>query len=284
MIYRLTGVVHLALGDLAGIAVFTTIGISFGREAVAGAEPVVPLAIGLMLALALTAIVGAGVYRVAVAPFVKRGFSIAWVGGVVASAIVLRGLVQAAFPRASYTLAEWIPTGGVGSDGVLSLGGATTLQAQTIFVGVLALLLCGGAGWVLRRSRAGVVLRAISEDRLAAALSGVAVERWLAATFAVSALLVGGVSVVALSGASVGVNTTTLLGVKGLVAAVAARFGSPARVLSSAVILGVAETALDTLDFGPLELGPGYGAVVPIAVAVVLLALWSERSPLQEGA
>jgi branched-chain amino acid transport system permease protein len=284
VIYRLTGIVHLAIGELAGIAIFTTVGISFGRQAVAGAEPQVPLAIGLVLALALTAGAGAVVYRVAIAPFVKRGFSIAWVGGIVALAIVLRGLIQAVFPRSSYTFVESLPTGWIASDGVLSLGGNATLQARTVFVGVLALLLCAGAGWLLNRSRWGVVLRAISEDRLAAAFCGVAVERWLLAAFAVSALLAGGVACVALSGTSITVNTTTLLGVKGLVAAVVARFGTPARVLSTALLVGVAETALSTLDIGPLKLGPGYSAVIPVAVAVVLLAFWSERSRLQERA
>jgi branched-chain amino acid transport system permease protein len=282
VLYRLTGIVHLAIGELAGITVFMTFWIAYGREAVAGTTARLPVVLAIGASLAVTALLGAIVFLVAVDPFVRRGFSVAWVGGVVAAAIALRGIVQVSFPRSSYTFAELLPLRSIGTDGVISLGGGATVQARAVVVGGVALLLAIAAGWLLEHSKYGTALRAISDDRLAAALCGVAVRKLVVAAFAVAALVVGGIAVLALSGEALTVNTTTLLGLKGLVAAVAARFGSPRRVVGVAILLGVIETSLATVHIGILELGPAYSDVVPIAIAILLLAAWGGRTALQE--
>ena len=243
-----------------------------------------PLGLALLAAVVVTAAIGALVYLVAVRPFLRRGFSVAWVGGVVAAAIALRGLVRVFFTRSSYTFAEWLPVRSFGNDGVIGLGGGATLQVRTVFVGAAALALAGATGWVLERSRFGAAVRAASEDRLAASLCGVAVEELRVSAFGLAGLLAGGIAVIALSGSSLSPETTTLLGLKGLVAAVAVRFGRPRKLFAAAVVLGLVETALGAFDVGGLELGPEFGEVVPIAVAILLLAMWGERRPLQERA
>lgn len=282
VLYRLTGIAHLAIGELAGLAVFTTILIAYGRESVAGTAPRVPEVVALAVALAATAAMGFLVYRVAVEPFLRRGFSVAWVGGIVAAAIAVRGAVRLIFPRDSYTFASWLPIRSLGTDGVISFGGGATVQARAVVAGIVALSLSVATGWLLQRSKHGMALRAISEDRLGASLSGIPVERLLGTAFAGAALLVGAIASISLAGTAVGLDTTSVLGLKGLVAAVAARFGSPLRIVVVSLLLGVVETSIAALDVGSVELGPSFSEVIPIAVAILLLAAWGERTALQE--
>jgi branched-chain amino acid transport system permease protein len=282
LLYRLTGVVHLALGELAGICVFTTLWVAYGRSAVAGTDARVPFVIGALVGLAVAAALGAIVFLAAVGPFIKRGFSLGWIGGIVASAIALRGLAEVFFPRASYTLPDPLSFQRFGSEGIVALGGGATVQIRVVAVGLIALAIAGLASWLLNHSRSGTALRAISDDRLAAALCGVPIPAALLAAFTVAAVMVAGASLLALSGSALTVDTGTLLGLKGLVAAVIARFGSPRRVLAMALLLGVLETGLATVQIGSLELGPSYSQVIPLALAMLLMALWRERTPLQE--
>ncbi|MEA2516701.1 MAG: branched-chain amino acid transport system permease protein [Actinomycetota bacterium] len=283
VLYRLTGVVHLALGELAAICVFTTLWVSYGREAVAGADAQVPFAVGALAGLAVSGLLGAIVYLVAIRPFIERGFSLGWIGGIVAAAIALRGLIAFLFPRASYTLANPLPFKDLGTDGIITLGGGASIQSKVLVVGLIALVIAAVATWLLDHSRAGAALRSISEDRVGAALCGIPVQAALLIAFAVAAIVVSGASLLALAGNPVTVGTGTLLGLKGLVAAAIARFGQPRRVFLAALAVGVLETAVASFHVGPVELGPAYSEVLPLLLGSIVLAAWPERAPLQEG-
>jgi branched-subunit amino acid ABC-type transport system permease component len=89
--------------------------------------------------------------------------------------------------------------------------------------------------------------------------------------------------VLAVPGSVMTVDTGTLLGLKGLVAAVAARFGRPRAVLLAGIGLGVVETVISVVDLGPLSLGPAYRDVIPIALVLAFMALKPARPELQEA-
>jgi branched-chain amino acid transport system permease protein len=282
-LYRLTGIVHLALGELAGLGVFTTIFLAHGTDPVAGGPASLPTAVAAVGGIVLAGLGGGLVYAVAIAPFVRRGFSIAWIGGVVAAAMALRGGVEVVFGPGSYTGVDVAHARSLGQSGAIEIGGAT-VQANGLVAGALAFVLVAVAMRLLDRSRAGLALRAVSDDRDAAALCGVAVARLQLFAFTAAATAAGAVGLVATSGVIVDSGSASLLGLKGLVAAVAARFASPRTVVASALGLGLVETTISNVDLGPFELGPGFGDVVPIAVAILLLNLWTRRAPLQEAA
>jgi branched-chain amino acid transport system permease protein len=284
VLYRLTGVVHLALGELAGICVFTTLWVSYGQEAVAGTDARVPFVVGAVVGLAVAGVVGTVVYLAAVRPFIARGFSLGWIGGIVAAAIALRGLTALVFTRASYTLADPLPLRNIGNDGIINLSDGATLQARVLVVGVVALAIAAAATWLLDHSRAGSALRAISEDRIGASLCGVPVQRALLLAFGTAAVVVAAASLLALAGNPVTVSTGTLLGLKGLVAAAVARFGNPRRVFVAALAVGVLETTVATFHIGPIALGPAYSEVLPLLIGLIVMAVWTERTPLQEEA
>lgn len=283
VLYRLTGIVHLAIGELAGVAAFTMILVVQGRHPAATGEGANLVAI--LMALVITGGLGALVYRAAIRPFVRRGFSIAWIGGVVAAGVTLRGLLHLVFPGSVYRVDLLAPISKIGNDGVVTLGGGgATIQLHTVAAGAVGIALIGGAVWWIERSRFGMQLKAISNDRVGAALCGVNAGSVELRAFALSSLLVAVAGMAALSGQAVTISSGSVLGLKGLIAAVAARFGPPRHVVTAGIVLGVVETGIGTLSVGRFELGPAYSAVIPIALAIVLLSTWRERTPLQEEA
>ena len=72
-------------------------------------------------------------------------------------------------------------------------------------------------------------------------------------------------------------DTGTLLGLQGLIAAVAVGFRSPLRAFGAGLVLGVVESAISDGSIGGHVLGPQYGTLIPIAIALVLLELGRRR-------
>src|SRR5215216_4343010 len=96
LVYRLTGVVHFAFGELIAVGVFATLFLAAGTEpvtstSVSGARFLVAVVGGL----AIVAAASAASYWFAVQPYQLRGSTIGWVGASLALAFALRTLVVA---------------------------------------------------------------------------------------------------------------------------------------------------------------------------------------------
>jgi branched-chain amino acid transport system permease protein len=89
-------------------------------------------------------------------------------------------------------------------------------------------------------------------------------------------------AVAAAPGEAVTANTGTLLGLKGLVAALAVRFGPPLRAFAAGLVLGVVEAAIANVHLGGWELGPAYREVLPILFVLLLISLWPSREALED--
>ena len=273
LIYRLTGVIHFALGELVGLTVFCTLFFAAGTGTVtqSNLSPgryAVSLAGGLVVAVAS----GVAFYLVAVRPFLGRGSLIGWVGGAVAITFVVRGLLDAVFQRESYVFPDPFSFDRVADGGLIDLGHGASLPVRTFFVIAVTLLLAFAAAAFLDRTRTGRGLRAIAEDADAARLMGVPSDRLLAVAFALAGGIAGLAAVIAAPGAPVTVEVGALLGLKGLVAALFARFELPWKVLVAGLGVGVLETAVASGHIGSFELGAAYRDVIPLALALVALA------------
>lgn len=281
-LYRLTGVVHLAIGELAGLAVFAVILIAQGASSPPAVVSPPRIVVAVAAALFVTGLAGAVVFKAAIDPFLRRGFSVAWVGGVVAAAVVLHGVVRLVFPAPSYRMPELLPTSNLGRDGIVSLGDGVTIQLGAVVAGIVGMALVLLLIRLVGRSRAGLRLRAVSEDRLAAALCGVRITTVQLAAFVIASMAVGILGMMATSGQSVSAASGSLLGLKGLIGAVAAGFGTPRRVIFVSLGLGVLETTLSSIDVAGFELGPGFANVIPVALAILLVTFWGHRGRVQE--
>ena len=273
LIYRLTGVIHFALGELISLAVFTTLFFAAGTGPVTrtklGLGRFAPALIG---GVAIAILGGALVYLVALRPFLRRESLIGWVGVLVAVTFAVRGFLTASFVRPSYVFPDPFPFSRFGRGGVLELGGGVTIQIRTFLVIAVGVALAGLAGWVLTGTRFGRALQAISSTREGAQLVGIPVDRLLALAFGLAGALAATAAVVQAPSAPVSVETGALLGLKGLVAALLVGFASSWRAFWAGLAVGVLEAAIATVDIGPLRLGPEYRDIIPLAIALAVIA------------
>jgi branched-chain amino acid transport system permease protein len=134
-------------------------------------------------------------------------------------------------------------------------------------------LLAAGASWLLGRTNLGKALQAVATEPFGARAIGLPVDGLLTAAFALAGVLAAVAAVVAAPAAPVSADTGALLGLKGLVAALLGRFGSPWKVFAAGLAVGVVETAVASLHVGALRLGPAYRDIIPLALAVVVMAV-----------
>ena len=282
LIYRLTGIVNFAFGDLVGLGVFATLLVLSGTTPVSqsGAhEPrfVLALLVGLVVCVAA----GALTYLGLVQPYLSRGSTIGWVAGTAAVAFAIRAAIGAVFQRSSYVFPDPLPFHRLGTAGFVRVGGAQ-VQARAFFVAGLAIVLALASAWFLDRTRHGRALRAVADDQEGARVVGVPVELAITLAFALVGALAMVAAVAAAPGEAVNANTGTLLGLKGLVAALAVRFGPPLQAFAAGLVLGVVEAAIANVHLGGWQLGPGYREVLPLAFVLLLISLRPSQRALEE--
>ena len=277
LVYQLTGIVHLALGDLVGLGVFAALLVTAGSGPVTQASAASwRFVLALIVGVALTAAVSAVTYRVFIHPYVVRDWTVGWVAATVAIAFTIQALLRAVFVRPAYVFPDPLPFHRIGNEGVVTVAGAT-FQLRALFVIALGVALARAVTVLVRDTHFGRGLQAIAQDSEAARLVGVPVERSIAR----AAALMGAVAVViAIAAAPSGpfaITTGSLLGIKGLVAAVLIGFADPLWAFAAGLGLGVAEAAIASGEIAGQGLGPEWREIIPIGLALVLLAARSRR-------
>jgi branched-chain amino acid transport system permease protein len=282
LIHRLTGIVNFAFGDLVGLGVFATLLVLAGTTPVSQSGAHEPkFLFALIVGLAVCVLAGAATYVGLVQPYLSRGSTVGWVAGTAAVAFAIRAVIGAVFQRSSYVFPDPLPFHRVGTAGFVHIGGAQ-VQARAFFVAGLAVALALGSAWFLDRTRHGRALRAVADDREAARVVGVPVELLITLAFALVGALAMVAAIAAAPGEAVNANTGTLLGLKGLVAALAVRFGPPLLAFAAGLVLGVVESGIANVHLGGWQLGPSYREVLPLAFVLLLIVLWPSREALEE--
>jgi branched-chain amino acid transport system permease protein len=271
LIYRLTGIVHFGLGDLIGLGVFTTLLVAAGTGAVAQQSVAAPrFLLALAAGLAVCVLASAGSYAYAVSPYVARGWTLGWVAATVAIAFAIRATLDAVFSRSAYVFPDPLPFHRIGRDGFVTIGGAS-VQVRTFYVLAVSLAIAAIATVTLERTRFGRALQAVAEDAEGARFVGIPVERLVAIAFGALGGIAALAAVAAAPSAPFDVGAGTLLGLKGLVAALVVRFASPLLAFAAGLGVGVLESAVAGLDVAGYQLGPSYRDVVPLALALLVV-------------
>jgi branched-chain amino acid transport system permease protein len=282
IVFRLTGIVHFAFGDLIGVAVFASLAVA------AGTGPVTQTSLGagrfaaaIVVGTIVAAAAGAGTYRLVVEPFLARGSTIGWIAGVVAIGLAAQAFISSTFARPSYVYPDPFPFHDVGSSGVLHVGGST-IQVRSLFVIGVGCLLAVAAGWTLERTRFGRAVSAIAQDQEAARIVGVPVERLTTIAFGLVGAIAAVAAVLAAPSAPFDAQTGALLGAKGLAAALVIGFRSPLRAFVAGIVLGVLEAAAGSLEIDGASLGPQYREVLPLALLLLVVMAVSARKTAEE--
>jgi branched-chain amino acid transport system permease protein len=219
-----------------------------------------PLSGAVVLALAACALWGIIVERVAVRPFVERGSS-AWLIATVALGIVIDNIVLFTFGKDPRGMPP----------GVLTTGAITIadirIQYLQALIPIVGIALALALHLFFRTTRYGKALLAVVQNKDAARLMGIDVERVILAAFALSGLLAGIAGILVAPLFTISSTMGTLFGIKAFAVAILGGLGSAWAVVLAGLVYGVAEALIIAL------LGSTYSQIVTFALVIVALAL-----------
>lgn len=171
LVYRATSVVNFAIGEFLLVGAYLTYTFAL----------LLPLPLALLAALPLAFLFGVLVERGFVRPLLGRNV-VAVIMATIGLAAALDGGVQLLWGPDLKYLPGSLPDLGFEAGGVY-------VSSRAVWNLLLALPLGLGLLWLLRKSRYGVLVRAISEREVAALALGIPTARILAGVWGVSALL-----------------------------------------------------------------------------------------------
>ncbi|HLX15320.1 MAG TPA: branched-chain amino acid ABC transporter permease [Bradyrhizobium sp.] len=224
LIYNASNVINFAQGE------FIMLG---GMLTVFFLKTGLPMPVALVLAVAIPAVVGVLVEKLAIEP-AKGAEVVGLIIITIGASLVLRGLVQIWFGKGAATFPAF------SGDAPIAVGGAA-LAPQTLWVlGITAAIVV--ALWLFfNRTLAGKAILATSFDPLAAQLVGINTQWVLLVSFALSAAIgaIGGILLTPITMTSYDVGI--MLGLKGFVAAVVGGLGSGLGAVVGGLMVGIIE-------------------------------------------
>ncbi len=125
----------------------------------------------------------------------------------------------------------------------LSLGGGVTVTSVQVLILAVSIALMAALTLIIRRTRMGRAMRAVSFDMNAARLMGIPIDAVISFTFVLGSALAGAAGVlVGLSNPKIEPLMGILPGLKAFVAAVLGGIGSVPGAMLGGILMGVAET------------------------------------------
>jgi branched-chain amino acid transport system permease protein len=268
MVYGIIELINFAHGDifmigtLVSVAIFGLFGISSASQPT-GFTLVSILIVTCLGSMLVCAVLGVVIERVAYRPL-RNAPRLAPLISAIGVSLILQDIGKLwkgvsfvsfpqIFPQITYNL------------------GPVNVSSVSILVIVVSVVLMVGLSWLVNRTRTGRAMRAVAQDREAAALMGVNVDRIIAITFFIGAALAGAAGFI--YGLQYGSTIFYLgfqLGLFAFTAAVLGGIGNLAGAMLGGVLIGVIE-ALSSLV--PDSILPHGGAAWHQAIIFGILIL-----------
>ena len=229
MVYGIAKMLNFAHGDIIMIGSYVV----FVTVSSMGLPPV----LGVLLAVAACTLLGVVIERVAYKPL-RNASPLAVLITAIGVSYLLQNVALLIFgaDTKSFTSVVKIPA-------LKLAGGQLNITGETIatILSCIVIMVCLMA--FINRTRAGQAMLAVSEDRGAAELMGINVNKTISITFAVGSMLaaVAGALFVSSYG-FVGPYTGALPGIKAFVAAVLGGIGSIPGAMLGGILLGIIES------------------------------------------
>lgn len=249
LIYGVMDVVNFAHGEFLMLAMYATLGL-----ALVGLGPFV----GLPLVAIALFLFGVVVYRV----FIRRllaGPPEATVFGTFGLLVLLQGAAQALFSSDFLSLPNRPLQGTI-------VVGPLALQQATLVEGIGALILTALLYAFVEYTETGRAMRAVAEDRVAATLMGIDVQRINARAFGLGSACVGAAGALLMLSYPVYPTAGASFALTAFVVVALGGFGSIAGALVGALLVGLLEV------FGGYYLSPEI-KMVPVYLAYLIVVL-----------
>lgn len=256
LIYNVSGVVNLAQGDFFAAAALVALGFVQTNG--------YPLWLAALLAVVLVAVVALAMERLVIRPAAGSAIAIRLVLTVGVSMIV-QGALLIRFGGDAKALPAF------GEQTPLAVG-SVQVTPQVLWLFGLVIVVAAALTLFLRRTTAGIAMRATAANPFGAGLTGVDTSRVRAWAFGISGAIAAVTAVFGASITFVGYDSGAMLGVKAFVAAVLGRLGRPGGAIAGGLALGMAES----LSAGYIS--SLYGNVIAFAILLVALLYRSLRS------
>lgn len=259
----------MALGFYITYAVSATVNFAQGSSMMLGAVLTYtfsqtlgwPWPLALAAALLLCALYGMLVEFVAVRPFARRG-SNAWLMSTVALGIVLDNLVMFAFGKEPRSLPSALAVTPI-QLGDIGLG----VYPLQLLIPAVGLALAAVLHLVARRTRWGVALLAVEQNRDAARLMGIPVGTVVLVAFALSTLFAGVAGALVAPLFNVHSDMGTLFGLKAFAVAILGGITSAWGVMLAGLVFGMGEALITA------TLGSSYTQIIMFSLVIAVLAL-----------
>jgi branched-chain amino acid transport system permease protein len=227
MVYGIAKMLNFAHGDVIMVGAFTVI--------VSVMMLGFPIWAGLLLSVVICTVLGMTIERVAYKPLRKAEPLTVLITAIGVSyllqnvALLIFGSTQKSFPKVFHVSSVHF--------GDVSMSGESVVTLAVTIVIMICLSL------FINKTRAGKAMRAVSQDKEAAELMGISVNRTISMTFAIGSALaaVAGVFYGATYG-FIGPFTGSMPGIKAFVAAVFGGIGSIPGAMVGGLLLGVLES------------------------------------------
>lgn len=228
MVYGIAKMLNFAHGDIIMVGGFTTFTVvsTMGGNAI----------LGVLAAVAVCTILGVTIERVAYKPL--RGASpLAVLITAIGVSYLLQNVALLIFGSNSKQFTSVVDVPAIKlADGQLSISGVTIVTIVTCIV----IMVCLTS--FINKTKMGQAMLAVSEDKGAATLMGIDVNRTIAVTFAIGSALAAIAGVLLCSAyPSLTPYTGSMPGIKAFVAAVFGGIGSIPGAMIGGIILGVIE-------------------------------------------
>lgn len=233
MVYGIIRLINFAHGDfimVGGYTLFFTVPLMTAAG--------LPAWAAVVIAMAVCALVGVGVELVAYRPVRKKGTNMTALITAIAMSLFLENLAQAipAIGPNPKIASSFFGTGGIQIAGV-------TLDYVTIYTIVISAVVMLLLYAFTQKTRMGRAMRCVSEDKSAAILMGISVNKTVLVTFAIGSGLAAVAALMYIAQyPSIYTTLGSLLGLKAFVAAVVGGIGIVPGAMLGGIVIGVVES------------------------------------------
>ena len=187
MVYGIIELINFAHGDVFTLGAFFSLALMpvFGLSSTSsGAAVILPLLGLFLITMLLCALVNITIERVAYRPL-RHAPRLAPLITAIGMSALLEGVMNVWKGPFNLAYPDFLP------ENQIPLGGGATIAAKSVFVIVIALVLMVVLTLFINRSKLGKAMRATAQDRDAAQLMGININRTISATFFIGAALAG---------------------------------------------------------------------------------------------